>query len=440
MGVRILHLTPHLGGGIGRALVSLAEGDRLRTGLAPQRRVICLEPMQKAAAATALAALGVEVHTTTDAAELAAAVAAHDLVQLEFWNHPRTFEALARLRAVPARWLVWCHVSGLHFPRLPAALWAQPFPVALTAPCSAQGTDPALQAALARGQARVVSSGAGFERWPAPQRRARRRNPVQRARFGYLGTIGAAKMHPEYAAWLAQSARPGTQIEMLGDEPEPGFLAGLGAAAGRPGLLAPAGYCHDVLSALARWDAMVYLLNPFHYGTAEIALLEAMAAGVVPIVADHPCERDVVRHGETGWVVHHTRALAEALARCEDDADECARIGDAASAWVRERFTTRRLARDMAAAEVRALGEARQAVDWVASIGHQPWQWFQATLPDPEAFVPGAMPQLPDGAAGMIHRESTKGSVHHFARCFPQDRVLAAWSDALDRAPRRLAA
>ena len=77
---RLLHLSPHLGGGVGRALVSLAQGDRLQPSSAPKRTVWCLEPPQKSGALAQLRALGVDVVTAHDDAALARAAAAHDLV------------------------------------------------------------------------------------------------------------------------------------------------------------------------------------------------------------------------------------------------------------------------------------------------------------------------------------------------------------------------
>lgn len=180
--------------------------------------------------------------------------------------------------------------------------------------------------------------------------------------------------------------------------------------------------------ALSQWDVMVYLLNPHHYGTAEIALLEAMASEVVPVVCDNPCETDTVRHGETGWVVRDAVELAQVLDRCRRDPQERQAVGRRAAAWVRETFTTERQALAFQEVYAALLERPRLAIDWQALIGDQPWQWFTATLPQPDCFPPGQAPVLPEGAERHAHLERTKGSVHHFARCFPTDAQLRAWS------------
>lgn len=426
---RLLHITPHLGGGVGQAMVNLAQGDSLWPQGAPERAVLCLEPPQKTGAVERLRALGVTVGTLTQFDALPGIAASYDIVQCEVWNHPLVFGALRHLQQTATRMVFWCHVSGLDFPRLPQALWQQPFPVVLTAPCSLQIDDPGLKAARARGQVHVISSAAGFEQWSRPAMR-----PVSgnRCRLGYLGSLNLAKMHPDYVAWVAAANEPGLRIEVLGDEVHPGWLAERCRAWQQPKLLQLKGYCNDVRQALGQWDAMVYLLNPHHYGTAEIALLEAMASEVVPVVCSNPCEIDVVQHGDTGWVVSSPAELAQALGNCRHEPQRRARMGQRAAAWVRESFTTKRQALAFQGLYASLLEHPRLVIDWTALLGEQPWQWFRSTLPRPEAFTPGQAPVLPEGAARHAHMERSKGSVHHFARAYPDDAQLRAWSWALD--------
>lgn len=423
----LLHITPHLGGGVGRALLSLAEGDRLWPQRAPARTVLCLEPPEKSEAVFRLRELGVAVRTLDTPQTLVEMARAHDVVQCETWNHPLMFAALAHLRQAPLRMVFWCHVSGLHFPRLPNALWQQPFPVVLTAPCSLSAVQASLGDGLTRGPVHVISSAAGFERWPVPVERP----GAGPARLGYLGSLNLAKMHPSYAEWLVATVRPGLRVELLGDEVMPGWWRTRCEQLGHPDLLTVKGFCQDVPQALKQWDVMIYLLNPFHYGTAEIALLEAMASGVVPVVGANPCESDVVSHGDTGWVVQDPAELGNVLAICDAEVSLRKRMGARASEWVRDTFTLKRQHHAFQAIHEALLDQPRQVVDWPVLVGDQPWQWFSSTLPDPNAFVPGQSPVLPRGDALHAHLERTKGSVHHFARCFPRDETLQAWSRAV---------
>ncbi len=68
-------------------------------------------------------------------------------------------------------------------------------------------------------------------------------------------------------------------------------------------------------------------------------LIEAMAAGLPVIASRIPAHADLVRDGETGWLVNSRDELAEALRRAEDPSIG-PMIGSAARAWVRERIGT----------------------------------------------------------------------------------------------------
>lgn len=71
-----------------------------------------------------------------------------------------------------------------------------------------------------------------------------------------------------------------------------------------------------------------------------LALLDAMAAGLVPIATDGGGPRDIVRHGATGLLIPmgDPTALAEAIDELWSHPAEARAMGDAAAADVRARF------------------------------------------------------------------------------------------------------
>ena len=68
-------------------------------------------------------------------------------------------------------------------------------------------------------------------------------------------------------------------------------------------------------------------------------LLEAMAAGLPVIASDQPAHRDVVRQGETGWLVSSQRELKEALGWLKEGENNL-RMGDRARSWVLKEIGT----------------------------------------------------------------------------------------------------
>lgn len=74
------------------------------------------------------------------------------------------------------------------------------------------------------------------------------------------------------------------------------------------------------------------------------ALIEAMACGLAAISTDMPGIRELVRHGETGWLCGTDAAsLREGMRRVAGDPALCDRLGNAARAFVEEHFALRRI-------------------------------------------------------------------------------------------------
>lgn len=413
---RIVHITPHLGGGVGKAVSGLIK-ESLRSGL-HEHTVVCLEHPEKTQFSAILERENCRLHYCPSPDRLADEIQAADIVQLEFWNHPATTAALCTHPLPPMRLLVWCHISGLHFPKVPGNLLATAGRFLFTSACSlgAWPTKPP--------HTDVVSSGGGMDELPPVPIRPSRR-PLS---AGYIGTLNFSKLHPEFVGFADAVQNPAFRIRMIGDEINREILEDECRRRGRPNLLQFCGYRPEVAAELAQLDILVYLLNPLHYGTAENTLLEAMAMGVVPIVLDNPAERHIVRDGQTGLIVRTREELANAVTWLEAHPQERVRIGTAAAETVRARHTYRRMGADFRKNYASLLEDAKQSIDFRAIFGHSPAHWFLAFQPENSPFLPDGSIAMPDDLRRHALLERTKGSVLHFHGYFPSDQLLSSWA------------
>jgi len=429
--INLLHITAHLGGGVGKVLSRLvAESARRRDGI--KHSIACLEAPEKGQFAEHVQEHGGEVIVCPTPERLNALAAQADIVQLEWWHHPVVAGWLCSGELPAMRLVVWSHVSGLHPPEIPPAFLTAPHRFLFTSPCSRE--HPALAGLAGTGPATVdaVFSSGGFDELPPPPLRSYR----QPLRAGYLGTLNFAKLHPHFLEFLAAVRLPGFRVALVGD---PTTASELLRQAGRQGVadaLEIRGYRSDVAGQLSGFDVLPYLLNPLHYGTTENALLEAMAMGVVPIVLDNPAERHLVRHGETGLVVDSPASFADALDFLTGNPDELRRLSEQAAREIRQRFsvgnTADRLARHYGA----VLGEPKRSFDFRPVFGSEPADWFRACIgaqawrfPDPAASAAPA-----GGRARGPHYlyEKTKSSAYHFCSSYPGDPRLQRWTALLE--------
>lgn len=412
--MKVVHIAPHLGGGVGKALSSLIQ-RAAAAGSAGRHVVLCLEEPRKRQAVDSILAAGCPVMVEPSIPEATAILADADIVQLEFWNHPEIPRLLCSLGSVPMRLLVWCHVSGLHAPRIPLGLLAADAAIVFTSACSLE--NPSIQ--QSDREFAVVSSGC-VDDLPAW-----RQKPTSRGlRVGYVGTLNFTKLHPNFVDFLACLPDQASPVHLYGDAVNQEILEARCTALGRPALLRFHGHVTDIAAALDGLDVLTYLLASHHYGTAENALIEAMAMGVVPIVLDNPAERAIVADGETGYVVRDKQGFQAALRSLLADSQGRFAMGRRAADAVRERFTAERMAVGLGAQYRALMLEKKRVFRFREIFGPTPGAWFSSFQPEgiPDPVQPGAI-------------ERSKGSVHHFLAKFPDDPDLRRWAALLEAGP-----
>lgn len=424
--INVLHITAHLGGGVGKVLSRLVEHSARQGGML-RHTIACLESPEKTQFADTVAANDGQLLITPSRASLDMHIRQADIVQLEWWHHPEVAALLASGMNTPMRLLVWSHVSGLHTPALTPEFVSLPARFLFTSPCSASAPRLAKLGDTARRRTATVFSSGGFGDLPSVPERSANEPP----RVGYLGSLTPAKMHPRFLDFVAAVDDRQICIDLVGDSAPGMKLMEEARQRGLANRLRLRGYQTDVADVLAHLDILAYPLNPQHYGTTENALLEAMAMGVVPIVLDNPAERCLVEHGRTGLVVTNPTSFAEALRFLMTHPKERASLSAEAARSVRERFAIDVTYRSLLGHYMTLMTEDKCRYDFAPVLGAQAADWFLSAQGD-EAwrFKDDGSVDL-SGDLPYALRENSKGSVFHYARSFPEDRRLAGWAASM---------
>lgn len=413
--MNILHICAHLGGGVGKAHAVLAEASRDEP--ADGGRHLChtyvlLEEPRDTTFVRRIAEAGGHIVVRPGSKRLCDLVEAADVVQVEWWNHPRVYHSLATTPLPAMRLALWVHISGLGQPLIPAGLLAEADRTLFTSPCSLEATN-LLRLVEARPEVfGIANSGFGFA---SPQRRVSPRHPL---RYGYLGTLDFIKMHPAIFD-VIDTMDGDVRVSMWGHLDPTGEVAARAAAMRYPERIRFEGYANDPRTVLKGIDVFFYLLSPGHYGTGENALVEAMSMGATPIVWDNPAERDIVCDGRNGFVVGDVFQCASLLDRIRQNPGEVAKLGAAAAADMarsREPATTLGV---FAETYARLAAQPRRRRDFAAALGRNSRAWFLSSLgADPQEAGRG-------DSAHLLSESRSKGSIGHFRACFPDDPSLA---------------
>lgn len=423
----VLHITPHLGGGVGKALAGLVAQNKV-AGTHIKHVIACLEKPEKNQFIKQIRYNGTEVIISPNWKILDELIASADIVQLEWWNHPATIECLCNIAPQPMRLLVWCHVSGLHNPIIPPKLMEASNSFLFTSPCSFEAKQVTALAARLGSRLAVISSGGGFSDFPKPENNDE--NPFS---VGYMGSLNFAKLHPDYIDYLSAVEIPDFKVRLIGDLHNRETLEKQSKQASRPNILDFRGYATDVATELSAINVLAYLLNPHHYGTAENALLEAMSMGIVPIVLNNPAELNIVEHLRTGLVVRSQGEFADAIEWLAHNPEERAKIGQQASASIRERFSLEKMSTSFCAHYEELLCEKKQIIPFKDIFGTTPEEWFLSCQNEPEIFCKDGKIDLPtEKLSSFSLMEKTKGSVFHFLEYFPDAVRLQAWANNLE--------
>jgi glycosyltransferase involved in cell wall biosynthesis len=424
--INVLHITAHLGGGVGKVLSRVVEeSHRRRNGI--RHTIACLEKPEKCQFAEHVRSHGGELLVCPSPSRIDKEIAVADIVQLEWWHHPVVAGWLCSGILAEMRLMVWSHVSGLHPPEIPAQFVAEPHRFLFTSPCSWE--HPAL-AHLRKGKTvdNVVFSSGGFDDLPTPQPRRYGRT----LRAGYVGTLNFAKLHPSFPDFLAAIAVPDFKVALVGDPTTANELIMQAKAQAIDGSLEIRGYSDNVAKELAGFDILPYLLNPLHYGTTENALLEAMAMGVIPIVLDNPAERCIVRDGETGLVVNSPHSFAEAVRYLTNNHETLRNMSNNASSDIRRRFTITSTVDSLDMHYRDVILEPKRTFDFRPLFGAEPADWFRVCMGSESwRFNDSTVASIRDtGNSPAPHFlfEKTKGSVFHYSNTYPDDNRLKRWA------------
>jgi len=400
----VLHIAAHMGGGVGKVLsnVAIAEGNEFN------HHIILLEKPIDTVFTDKLTRSELTIAPSLDV--IRELVRCADIVQLDWWNHPLMAELMYNLRDIPIRSVVWSHTAGCYYPYIKPDFVTLPDHFIFSSHYSKDNPHWSLLDIYKMKNISVINSSGGFADTQDVK-------PVPHDGFnvGYVGTLGYMKLLPEFVEYCKSiSDIPGIKFVMIGRIPEPNLVLQDAKDAGIADKFVFKGYVKDLPAELAKLDVIGYLLNPYHFGTTENALLEAMSMGVPPVCIDQCSEKYLIRNEYTGILVNGKQHYKNIMASLYVNPDLRYDLGRSARSYVLNNLGLQNTVNRLNSVYRDVIRNHKRCVAFDEVFGSTPHEWYRAGCPP---SVTGFSKYLTD---------STKGSVAQWHKYFVQDPQLAA--------------
>ncbi|MFX1363493.1 MAG: glycosyltransferase family 4 protein [Promethearchaeota archaeon] len=434
---KILHITAHLGGGVGRVVLSYL----IRNKQDPlfEHEVACLDYANDYAVDVSKNFGLLILEKMSERKKLLLEKTADsDIVLIHWWNHPLLFDFLVREELPPSRVIMWSHISGFHSPNVfTDKVLRYPDIFVFTTPLSYKTKEVQNLSKNIKKKLRVVWSTGGVENFSSIK--LENHNGFN---IGYIGTVDYSKMHPDFLNMCKGIEIPDAKFIVVGGPKE----KELEQEAKNMGILEKftfTGHVPDLTKYYSILDVFGYPLAPYHYGTCDQVLQMSMAVGIVPVVFSNPMESYMVKDGITGIIAKNKVEYIEGIKKLYRDqnlrttlsknakqyAKQAFTLEKMSNAWksvfldvlkfpkTNKKWTNSKLVSDLTPMDVFLEALGKHGVDFIS--------YYNAKDGEDRRKATKKIKNLSKSPAWQA---KTKGTVQHYCTFFPNDNNLSVLS------------
>lgn len=344
--MNILHITPHMGGGVGAVMRNWISNDYSNT-----HDIACLDYANEKSKRWALQyKIILRDNLYPNFATLYEMFRNMDVVVIHYWDHKFLIELLAQPILLPGylernpRIVMWCHknIKLQHGHLLMADAFVATSEIVFKRNGLVSG-----RFANSPGDSPVYLETIWSVADMTEFKRIKRIPEDGMFRVGYVGTIAPDKIHRHFIH-MSREVRQHRGIDLqfwfIGNQE---FKLTAQEKWEMPSHVLFLGHIENNLANYyAKMDVFGYPLSPDHYGTCEQVLGEAMSAGIVPVVMDNPAEKYIVQNGINGLVAFSGSDYASKIELLMRNPQIRKRMSDAARITAAELYDTTRMVRE----------------------------------------------------------------------------------------------
>lgn len=330
---KVLHITPHLGGGAGKAISGIV------TDLTEfSNSVLMLEDPVDTKYYNICKDAGIALTVSSDMQEIQRIINNADVIVLNWWAHPLEVSMLQKVDFGSTPVILWSHINGLNYPYLSYDFLKCFDGLLFTSPCAYENSEwSEKERSEIISDSRIVYGTGKF--FPEMLKCKLNYSNCDRIKICYAGTMEFSKMNRNYPEIIQKISERSNNVDFYFYGNYSGqFKKDFFKAANCENIFF-CGFSDDIENVLTTMDVFCYPLAEENYATTENALLEAMAAGLPVVVMDNPPERSIVDNGRTGFTAKSADEFSDIVLKlCTDEKlREC--IGKSARTSIIEKYS-----------------------------------------------------------------------------------------------------
>lgn len=431
----ILHLTPHLGGGVGAVTLNYIEND-----LHFEHKIICLDYANDyAKELCARLSIELEDNMHLNEADILQKIKKSDIVLVHFWNHPLLYKFLVSQKLPPSRVVFWSHISGCCPPHnFTKKVLTYPDLFVFNTPLAFENEVVESLSKDQKEKIKVIWATAGIDEFTCLKK-------IKKTSFniGYVGTVDYCRMRKDFLNICSDIKIEDIKFIVCGGNKEE-EISNQAKEMGVSELFDFTGKVNNIAFYMSIFDVFGYPLVENHSGTCDLVLQEAMAAGAVPVVFDNPMERYIVKDGITGVVVKSADEYKSAIEVLYNNVELRKTLSSQAKKYAIDNFSLNSL-----------IGEWEKTFKEVLKFSKSEKKWSMDNLGEEysykniffEALGDYSKPfkayfeksTRDDGcekiarlAKMQIWQGDSKGTVHQYYKFFPESEELQVLSDLMN--------
>ena len=421
--MKILHITPHLGGGVGNVIINWILNDKSNThsimsfGYSYENiKSLCNEN-------------NISLIDNVKAEQILNVIPDADIVIVHYWNFPILIEFLVKNKLPKCRLITWCHISGFHAPYIiPDSIVEMSDYFVFTSPIS---YDLDIMKSFPKEKFTDIWSTRGTEKYQNVVKKEHDKFTIL-----YAGTLDFSKLDCNFALFC---------YSILQEIPEASFII-CGIGSDEENLKQSleemsikdkfqfTGWVDDLTPYFEIADMFLYLMQSKSFSTCEQVLGEAMMSGIIPIVFNNKAESEIVKNEVTGFVINNLHELINRVKGLykSKETDKYSKLSENAKLSALEKYSMRNMVSKWNNLFDEIIKEEKMEKQWDIhyidfTLG-KGVTYFLESLDKDTANIFYNYIQLENMFYQNAQWKSrSKGSIYQYLEYFPNDKYLNAF-------------